>query len=285
MSDSFIGSWLVSEYVYDPDGSPVGVVKQRRQLERLSGGRLRVIQDCEPAPSLSGHPMERFAGHHEFTLSVEDNLRRYGGPAVIGSGLALGPKAIVGRGMWPNFGHNFTSYGVVPAMQLQLTGGKFFVASEMVANVVGVAIPDGGDDAWPTLTGPEWPGEVSPSWAGQASVVTTRGAVVARHEVVRDYRPGAFEERSDAGTLRVTLESGLGGYQLTGYHAGQAQRGVAKRYGPLLESEWVRDEGVVADAMEVLDGARGHLVCVERLHRDHVVHGYRVVCLRPSGAA
>jgi len=44
---SFIGSWLVSEYVYTPAGEYVGVIHQRRQLIPKDDV-IRVIQYCEP---------------------------------------------------------------------------------------------------------------------------------------------------------------------------------------------------------------------------------------------
>ena len=42
MNDKFLGAWLVSEYVYNPDGSFAGIVRQRRELLGLANGRIRV---------------------------------------------------------------------------------------------------------------------------------------------------------------------------------------------------------------------------------------------------
>ena len=39
MSDKFLGAWLVSEYVYNPDGSFAGIVRQRRELLQMDNGR------------------------------------------------------------------------------------------------------------------------------------------------------------------------------------------------------------------------------------------------------
>lgn len=291
MGDAFIGAWRVSEHVYDSEGELVGVVRQLRRLERREGGRIAVLQDCKPDASLATHPMGRFTGHHEFTLSRDGAVRRYHGPAVIGSGLGVGPHAIVGRGLWPVFGHNFTSYGLVPEPRLQLTGGKFFVATQMIANVVGVAVPDDGQTDWPTLEGlrgsPGWPGDLATEWEGTAHVVGPSGQVLGEHRASRRYLGSSrLEERShpDSGEVLETLslEPDLGGYRVAGAHGHEPQRGIAKRYGPALELEICRGTDIVVEGLELLDAERGHLATIRRLWRDHTVQGYRVACLRPA---
>jgi|TARA_B100000929_G_scaffold278614_1_gene254980 hypothetical protein len=140
--DIFDGAWLVVEYVHDPDGTFVGVVRQRRVVEVVDEGRLRVTQTCDPAPELAGHPMAAFAGEWTFDLEVAGRHRHYLGPDVVGLGTQWQPGAMTGSGVWPRFGHEFTSYGVLVQPDRQLTGGFFSVAGRPVADIVGVAVPE-----------------------------------------------------------------------------------------------------------------------------------------------
>ncbi|MCP5100687.1 MAG: hypothetical protein GY943_34495, partial [Chloroflexi bacterium] len=126
MSDKFLGAWLVSEYVYNPNDRFAGIIQQRRELTQLANGRIRVVQHCTPDAALANHPMNRFAGEWVFELSVNGRYRHYHGPAVIGLGLSWGDGVMTGSGIWPTFGYNFHSFGVLPTPDRQLTGGKFF---------------------------------------------------------------------------------------------------------------------------------------------------------------
>ncbi len=141
-SDRFGGAWLVVEYVHDPDGTFRGEVVQRRVVEPAGDGRLRVIQQCDPSPELSGHPMAEFAGHWEFEMEVSGAQRRYLGPDVVGVGTEWQAGAMTGRGLWPRFGYEFESYSVLVAADRQLTGGSFSLAGRSVADIVGVAVPE-----------------------------------------------------------------------------------------------------------------------------------------------
>lgn len=91
--------------------------------------------------------MERFAGEWLFELEVRGNQRLYLGPDVLGcarqwsSGTLAG--ALTAQGCWPNFGYDFESYSVFVTPQRQLTGGFFSKAGRSVADVVGVAVPQG----------------------------------------------------------------------------------------------------------------------------------------------
>ncbi|WP_419918811.1 hypothetical protein [Candidatus Poriferisocius sp.] len=140
--DSFGGAWLVSEYVYDPDGTYRGSVAQRREVVQIAEGHLRVTQLCEPAAELAGHPMAGFAGEWVFELEVAGTQRRYLGPDVVGLGIEWQPGAMTGQGLWPRFGYEFESYSVLVAPDRQLTGGFFSRAGRSVADIVGVAVPE-----------------------------------------------------------------------------------------------------------------------------------------------
>lgn len=152
MSDKFTGNWLVTEYVHNPSGQFVGIVRQKRRLQQLEDA-IRVIQDCEISPELANHPMKDFAGHWEFDIRRDGRLRRYLGPDVVGLGVSWGENCITGQGIWPRFGHNFKSFSLIISPERQLTGGTFFNANEPIAVIIGVACPEKSDalEAWPSL--------------------------------------------------------------------------------------------------------------------------------------
>jgi hypothetical protein len=97
MSDRFTGDWLVSEYVYNADGSFAGVIQQRRKLQRRDDGTIRVVQQCTPGAELANHAMAAFAGEWVFTMSREGRARRYHGPDVIGMGALRAQFHVVWR--------------------------------------------------------------------------------------------------------------------------------------------------------------------------------------------
>ena len=163
-ADGFSGAWLVTEHVYDPDGTYRGSVAQRRRVEPADGGRIRVVQRCEPSPDLDGHPMAAFAGDWIFELQVDGPRRRYLGPDVMGAATEWQPGTMTGRGIWPRFGYEFESYSVLVAPDRRLAGGFFSLAGRSVADIVGVAVPESSgveprldlsapvpeaDDRWP----------------------------------------------------------------------------------------------------------------------------------------
>lgn len=140
--DRFGGAWLVTEYVFDPDGAYRGSVAQHRLVEPAGGGRFRVTQSCRPSPELDGHPMAGFAGDWVFDMEIDGAQRRYLGPDVVGEGTEWSPGAMTGRGAWPRFGYEFESYSVLVAADRQLTGGFFSLTGRSVADIVGVAVPE-----------------------------------------------------------------------------------------------------------------------------------------------
>ena len=152
MDDKFLGRWLVTEYVFNPDGRYAGSVKQKRDLHELANGRIRVTQQCQPDSDLAQHPLARFAGEWQFELSRDGRVRHYHGPAVIGTGVTLCDGVMTGSGVWPTLGFTFRSYGILPHPQRQLTGGQFFLPGETVANIIGVAEPEEISGAYPQLS-------------------------------------------------------------------------------------------------------------------------------------
>ena len=168
MTDPFGGSWLVTEYVHDPGGRLVGLVRQRRTLETVAGGRVRVTQICE-SEGLDGHPMAAFAGTWVFDMTIDGALRTYEGPDVVGHGVQWSAGAMTGEGIWPRFGYTFESYAVVVSPRRQITGGFFGLAGRSVADIVGVAEPD--DGGWPLLDLAARPPEVPATGPGVARKV------------------------------------------------------------------------------------------------------------------
>jgi hypothetical protein len=278
----FLGAWRVREYVFSPSGAPLGVVDQRRHLERAPGDRIRVIQDCSPEASLASHAMGRFAGHHEFELSVDGRARRYHGPAVLGTGMSYGEGAMLGRGVWPVFGHNFTSFAVLVEPGRQLTGGRFFRASEMVANIAGVAANE-ADGVVPHLAGPSWPGEIARGWSGTLRGFSPDGTPLDESPLRRRYDGdrGFHEQGSEGVQLRFDPEGG-GHYRVVGGAHGRPMLGLAKAYGWLLDVEAVLGPESMVEWMEMLDAVGGHLIGFRRVLVDHAVKRVEVMRLSPE---
>jgi len=287
-SDAFAGAWRVREYVHEPSGALVGTVRQRRRVVQLGGNRIRVIQDCELDPSLLGHAMAGFAGHHEFELAVEGRVRRYGGPAVIGSGVQFGDCATWGRGLWPEFGYAFESYGIVVESGLQLTGGRFSRAGVTVANIVGVATTDSGNTAPALANQPPTRGiERSAAWTGRMIVCGPTGEPRGIFPLKRQYEaPGDWIDVTGGETARFQIgrvdASRPGGPdgRVEGEIGGQIIQGFAREFGAQLEIEMTCGGAASVGCMEVLDSERGHLVGFRRWVRDHVLERVDVLCLR-----
>ncbi len=153
MTDRFIGTWQVMEYVHDSAGRYLGAVRQTRHLHEQSDGLVKVVQVCTPEPSLEGHWMARFAGEWEFVLRRDGAVRHYLGPDVVGFARQWQDGCLTGRGIWPRFGCNFTSFSAALSPQRQLTGGTFTRAGEVVAVITGVGQLDDGRGAFPVLAG------------------------------------------------------------------------------------------------------------------------------------
>jgi len=141
--------WLTSGYFFNPDGSFIGQLHQRRILEPLAHDRLQVTQTLKLGAGLHGHPMEVFTGEWTFELLTEGTLRVLQGPAVVGFGVEWSDHVVTSRGMWPAFGYTFSAYSVRVSEDREIMGGCFSHAGNTVSEYVGVAVPDGG--SWPSL--------------------------------------------------------------------------------------------------------------------------------------
>ncbi len=286
MSDKFLGVWLVSEYVYNPDGSFAGIVRQRRELLRLDNGRIRVTQHCQPDTALDGHPMAAFTGSPVFELSVDGRFRRYHGPAVVGTGIPWGKGALTGRGLWPEFGHNFRSFAILPTANRQLTGGKFFNASQMIANIAGVAVPAEQTSDWPTLGHTYWP--TAARWHGTIRTVSPTGETMDESSLQRTYNPIhtnrlAWEDSVDGiKSFICNLQSVNAHFRVNGVSGSKRDiQGIGKTYGPLLEIEAVVGAGLILELMEVLDAEQQHIIGMRRWLRDGMLERVEILRLYP----
>jgi hypothetical protein len=227
MSENFVGCWRVSEYVFDANGSFVGVIEQRRQLMSLPNGRIRVTQHCTPKLSDAKHAMNAFAGEWIFEMSRHGRKRLYHGPDVVGLGLNWGEETITGRGVWTRFGHNFTSFGVMVNPRRQITGGKFYNASELVANIVGVAIvEDEKDHTFPKLDVTRQAHNFGSNWKGERRVFDTDGHLRNVSSVCDEI--GEFGWKSGNNEIHFAQDEDR--LRVSG-----AVRGIAKRFGCAIE--------------------------------------------------
>jgi hypothetical protein len=276
MSDQFLGSWLVSEYIYNPDGSFAGMVRQRRELLQMANGRIRISQHCTPEAALQNHPMGAFAGEWLFEMSVDGRYRRYHGPDVIGSGTTWGDGVMTGRGLWPRFGHNFRSFAILATPTRQLTGGSFYKATEMVANIVGVAVPEAEASDWPTLR--ENPELTTANWRGTARTVLLDGTIENETQISRHYRPDGlnFEETSDERYLQVMMD---GRENYLDVQVGKFT-GLGKRYGPMLQIEATTSIRQDLEWLEIFDAETNHLFSLRRRLQDGNLEKMEMVWLK-----
>ena len=242
---SFIGDWRVSEYLYTPAGEWAGVIHQRRLL-RPQNDFIRVIQQCEPVQevahlSAEGQAvvalMNRRVGEFVFDLQVRGRGRYYLGPDVVGGGFAWGEGLLTARGMWPNFGYNFTSFSILLHPARQITGGKFFIANTEQATLVGLAVPATED--WPVFAG-----EPAAHYQGEKWHIAPDGTLLASEP-----------------------------YQTSGpvWSLGTGLTGNEKRYGVMREFVGAAADGNTFSALELVDPTTQSLVPLSHTYRDETL--------------
>lgn len=252
MTNSFVGDWLVSEYVYTPAGEYVGVIRQRRQL-LPKDDVIRVIQHCEPVKvttELSENAkdtleiMNKRVGEFIFDLKLVGKARHYLGEDVIGGGFSWRDGVLTAKGLWTRFGYNFTSFSILLNPTRQVTGGKFFIANQEVATIVGVAVPE--DEGYPEMTDEK----KSSNYKGERFLISPDGVLLE--------------------TLEITANE-------TTFTDKEGMRGNEKKYGALLEIETVDAPGQTTSAIEVVDHVSGSIAGIWKTFRDEKlshVHSY-----------
>jgi len=254
---SFLGDWLVSEYLYTPAGEYAGVIHQRRKLQP-QGDVIRVIQICEPVKVADGisakakevvEIMNQRVGEFIFDLKLVGRARHYLGEDVVGGGFSWKNGVLTARGMWTRFGYNFTSFSILLNPNRQVTGGKFFVANEEVAAIVGVAVPE--EEGFPELQSSA-PGG---NYRGERYLISPDGELLETLEITAD------------DITFIDTEN---------------MHGREKQYGALREIEAVTAPGETVSWMEVNDESTGMVAGLCKWNRDEKLHHVHVYFLRKS---
>ena len=240
---SFVGDWLVSEYVYTSAGEFAGVIHQRRQLQPKDDV-IRVIQHCElviVAKNVSAQAqatidvMNKRVGEFVFDLKIVGKARHYLGEDVIGGGFSWRDGVLTAKGLWPNFGYNFTSFSMLINPNRQVTGGKFFLANEEVATIVGLATPE--DEGYPVFED----GTIADTYHGKRYSISPDGDEVEVIDI-------------EASELIFSEKEGM--------------RGNEKQYGALRELEVVTAPGQTTSGIEVTDYASGSIAGIWKKFKD-----------------
>ncbi|HRJ58972.1 MAG TPA: hypothetical protein PK152_00435 [Anaerolineales bacterium] len=254
---SFLGDWLVSEYVYTPAGEYAGVIHQRRKLQP-QGDVIRVIQICEPVKAAHSRSrqaeeviniMNKRVGEFVFDLKIVGKARHYLGEDVVGGGFSWKDGVLTARGMWTRFGYNFTSFSILLNPGRQVTGGKFFVANEEIATIVGAAVPEG--EGFPALE----PTTPSGDYQGERYLISPEGELIE--------------------TIAITAND------MT-FNETEGRRGRQKLYGALREIEAVTAPGETVSWLEVNDETTGMVAGLCKWNRDEKLHHVHVYLLRKS---
>ncbi len=227
VSDRFLGAWRVTEYVYDPDGTFRGIVRQHRRLAAAEKGGLRLIQTCKPEASLRHHPMQDFEGTWVFELQKNGQKRSYLGPDVIGAGRMWKEGWMTGEGVWPRFGYAFQSYAFMAAPSRQCTGGVFSRLHNTMASITGVATPE--EEEWPSLDTEAEPAQLSHAWRGTLFRYDFTGALSAKDHIERSYKDATqYTERGEWFHGAVGL---LAGGRVRAHRLEENMKGFWIRYG------------------------------------------------------
>ena len=292
-ASGFLGSWLVSESVYQADGTHLGFVQQHRALTQLSDTRLRVVQSCSPQPTLAHHPMGAFKGEWVFDLEMDGQDRHYLGPDVVGGGKVFGGSIILGRGLWPKFGHSFRSFAILGTSERQLTGGSFSQASHPTAHIMGLAVAESSSAHFPSFDGPWWPGSYSSNWEGTRIITDASGHTLDSYPVEREY-----PQTDDGGWLGYT-ESGGGLERHAQFNFTNRQtriidhnaettheyQGFSVRYGHMWNTEVVGDDNTISVWRHTVDCISGTAVDIRSIYHHETLARVDITTLSPVGEA
>lgn len=262
--------WLVSEYVYAPDGQFVGVLRQRHVMEPQPNGSIRVKVTCEPMPEITGHPLAALKGDWVFDLGREGEELLYYGPDITGKGRSWGERTLTTSGQWSRTtftaaAYSTAAFSIVLDMERQIVGSTFNRTeanisplmlspqpSLTVARTIGVARPEQPDFEWPTFTGSTWPGEIAERWRGTWQRYDHRGEWVETVEVERHYTAHGWTESAENDANPIVDQLDL------------AHKSV-RRYGWAVEAVPFHTTEQHHEQLEVLDAERGIVVGLRRV--------------------
>jgi len=254
---AFVGSWLVSEYLYTPAGEFSGIIHQRRVLQP-QGDIIRVIQYCKPVivpENVSAQAqaainiMNKRVGEFVFDLKLVGKARHYLGEDVIGGGFSWCDGVLTAKGFWTRFGYNFTSFSILLNPRRQVTGGKFFLANEEVATIVGLAVPE--DEVYPEFQD----GSITDTYHGERSTISPDGELMETTSIMTN--EDTFTDKA-------------------------GMRGNEKQYGALRELEIVTAPGETISAIEVTDYANNSIAGIWKKFRDEKLQQVDVYVLNAN---
>jgi hypothetical protein len=240
----------------------------------MPDGTIQVVQFCEPEAALAEHPMGALVGEWTYTLSMKGRSRYYHGPDVYGSALSWGEDTLTEHGFWERLGHNFTAFSVMVAPEREISGLKFYNASQLVAYIVGLAVPDSDSGTYPEFSGPYLPHRIADHWEGPLRRMSARGEAQRGSVVERKYSAGEgeadWEERIYQENAALPLVGDAPQYVYlrdrgTRMNVSGTMHGIAKRFGWLLEAELVSALGSHMRLTQVLDGESGRLIELRRV--------------------
>jgi len=231
------------------------VIHQRRQLQPKNDV-IRVIQHCEPvivADNVSARVqttidiMNKRVGEFVFELKIVGKARHYLGEDVIGGGFSWREGVLTAKGLWPNFGYNFTSFSMLLNPNRQVTGGKFFHANEEVATIIGLAVPE--DEGYPDFVD----GEMAETYKGERWTISLEGELMDTTSITTNAHTFIDKE---------------------------GMCGNEKQYGALREMEMVNAPGQTISAIEVTDHASGSIAGIWKKYQDEKLNQVEVYLLK-----
>ena len=199
---------------------------------------------------------------------------------------------MLGEGVWPRFGYNFTSFALMLSPHRQVTGGKFYAASQMIANIIGVAQAEMHDvpDSWPSLRDPQEVYKVSTLWRGESLLFSADGKYDLTQAVTHEHTSTQTHTvYANGQALHITYaDDGRGAFDARGVlmQPGMLDQqplfGKAKRFGWLLESVLHSPQSARMDTMMILDNDSQALVSLYRWSQGGVLRHVEIKTLRPA---
>jgi hypothetical protein len=254
--DRFAGNWLVTEYVHQFDGQLVGIIEQTRTVTALPNDTIQVLQVCQPfLPNT--HPLSAFHGKWLFTLAKQGAYRYYLGPDVKGFGQQWADGFLLGQGVWPRLGFNFTSYSFRISPTRQLTGGVFHNAGVTVAEIMGLGVLQADENApYPRIqTENALPSMISNRWLGTATRFCMDGSIQEKFTLQREmyYAVGWCDTFPDGKTFDVKINSRQSAIDVNGHFADNEINGKARYINGSFRADLVLSNGWSMQLFELLD--------------------------------